>query len=288
MIQQVANKYRLAKVSLKADDAKEHTKIGKTLLNVTRSPDVLQLIKEDKLISNCCCRNCYRFIVKVDNAQQHIFLLRSELESKIKTTCVRSIYGQPPHTAAQSVLQPVQFLPTAERYTVPAGRQQKRMPQSPLSKTGVTPPSKRPAPSMRMLQPLAPGLSSGATPPPKRPPPPMRYLLPSLGPKQATLPSHTASMPPRELFRSLSQVSKPSTAQEEITISVFTDLESDPDVKVCSFHYLTPRQNYCMVTIIGFSSQQSTCKQNPTQYHQRNWKCAVVSKGHGGSGVQVC
>ena len=243
IIQQVANKYRLAKVPLKAEDVKEHTKIGQTLLNVTKSPDVLQLIKEDKLISNCCCRNCYRFIVKVDNAQQHIFLLRSELESKIKTTCVRSMYRQPPHTA-QSVLQPVQVLPTVERYTVPVGRQQKRMPQSPLSKTGVTPPSKRPATSIRMLQPLAPGLSSpkaGDTPPPKRPPPPMRYLLPSLRPKQATLPSHMASMPPRELFPGVSQVSKPSTAQEEITISVFTDLESDPDedIKVCSLHYLT-------------------------------------------------
>ena len=38
IIQQVANKYRLAKVPLKAEGVNEHTKIGQTLLNVTKSP----------------------------------------------------------------------------------------------------------------------------------------------------------------------------------------------------------------------------------------------------------
>ena len=51
------------------------TKVGQALLNVTKSLDIIQLIREDKLISSCCCKNCYKFIMKVDNAEQQLHLL---------------------------------------------------------------------------------------------------------------------------------------------------------------------------------------------------------------------
>ena len=97
------NKYRLTKVPMKAADAQEHTKVGHTLLNVTRSTAVLHFITEGKLISNCCCKDCYKFIMKVDKVERQFFLLRSELESKIKNTCIKCR-----HTA-QNVFLPVQI-----------------------------------------------------------------------------------------------------------------------------------------------------------------------------------
>ena len=88
VIVQVRDKYRLIKAPRKPADAIELTKVGEALLNVTKSPDVLQLIKEDKLISSCCYTNCYKFIFKVKKAEQQLYLLRSELESKIKNTYI--------------------------------------------------------------------------------------------------------------------------------------------------------------------------------------------------------
>ena len=186
VILQACDKYRLIKAPKKPTDAREQTKVGEALLKVTKSPDVLQLIKEDKLISNCCCIHCYKFIFKVKKAEQQLYLLRSELESKIKNTCIESSYRQAEYTA-QRVLPPVQKQPILER---PSGGPKKRVMQSPTSKSGITPPSKRsllPVTSVwrHPLQPLSPSRlqqsplsKTGITPPSKRPaPPPMRPVL---------------------------------------------------------------------------------------------------------------
>ena len=55
VILQACDKYRLIKAPKKPTDAREQTKVGEALLKVTKSPDVLQLIKEDKLISFYTC-----------------------------------------------------------------------------------------------------------------------------------------------------------------------------------------------------------------------------------------
>ncbi len=74
VILQVCDKYRLIKAPKKPADAREQTKVGEALLNVTKSPDVLQLIKEDKLISNCCCINCYKFILSQKSRTATLFV----------------------------------------------------------------------------------------------------------------------------------------------------------------------------------------------------------------------
>ena len=226
------NKYRLVKAPTKAADAQDHTKVGQTLLNVTKSAAVLQLIREGKLVSNCCCKDCYKFIMKVDKAEQQLFLLRSELESKIKNTCIR--YRQLP-VQIQSMV----------------GAPRKRVPESPLPKSGITPPSKRPPPpSSSTRRPLQPSTlqqsssSTSGTPPSKPRHPATKRPLQPLAPKPTTLPIVATPQLRRELFPKCSQVPTTSTAQEEIRIPVYTDLESDPDedIKV-SIHSSTAINN---------------------------------------------
>ena len=241
------NKYRLVKAPTKAAGAQDHTKVGQTLLNVTKSTAVLQLIREGKLVSNCCCKGCYKFIMNVDKAEQQLFLLRSELESKIKNTCIRyrhTAQNVPLHVQVQSMV----------------GAPRKRVPQSPLPKTGITPPSKRPPPpSSSTRRPLQPSTlqqsssSTSGTPPSSstrrplqqttlqlafsstsgtslsKPPPLTKRPLQPLAPKPSNPPLVVTPQLRRELFPKRSQVPTTSTAQKEIRIPVYTDLESDPD-----------------------------------------------------------
>ena len=132
------------------------------LLNVTKSTAVPQLIREGKLISSCCCKDCYKFIMKVNRAEQQLFLLSSELESKIKNTCIR--YR---HTSQQAVQ--IQSMVGAPRKRVP----------------GITPPSKRPPPpTSSTRRPLQPSTiqqcspSTSGTPPSTQTKRPLQPLAP--------------------------------------------------------------------------------------------------------------
>ena len=58
-------KYTLIKAPKKPADAREQ-KIGEALLNVTKSPDILQLINKT---NSCCGTNCYKFIFEVEKAE---------------------------------------------------------------------------------------------------------------------------------------------------------------------------------------------------------------------------
>lgn len=193
--------------------------------------------------------------MKVENAEQQYYLLRSELESKIKNTCIRFNYHDVRKHTTPKVLSPVlskQIQPSAK---VPTGHSRKRVQQSPLSKTGVTPPSKCPTTSIKRgpLQPLASSAlqQSGVTPPSKCPPLPIvsvtRRPLQLIVPRETTtalLPPHTAAAVTqplrRELFSTTSDTSTTTSGQlfqEEINIPVYTDLESDPDedIKVSTY-----------------------------------------------------
>lgn len=255
VILQACSKYRLTKVSIKPEETKVYTKVGQVLLNVAKSLNVAQTIAEDKLISSCCCIKCYKFIMKVNNTEQQLFLLRSELESKIKNTCIKTNYKNP-----ESIMKDAQNLSPGPL---------KRLQVSPLSKTGVTPPSKRQALLKSRRSPLQPtslgtsqvsttsktGITSQSQSPTsivKRPvisstlkqlspvitPPSKRQRRATkshvLAPKQT---SRTEPVTRRELFPMASLESAAPAAlpfQEEINIPVYTDLESDPndDIKV--------------------------------------------------------
>ena len=259
VILQACSKYRLRKVSIKPVETKDYTKVGQVLLNIAKNLSIAQIIAEDKLISSFCCIKCYKFIIKVNNTEQQLFLLRSELESKIKNTCIRSNYKTP------------EFIANDAHNLTPGplkrARARAQLQVSPSSKSGGMPPSKRQAflkSRISPLQPTSPGtlqvsatseigitsqsqsptsiykhpvipstlkqISPRITPPSKRPRPATKSH--ALAPKQIP---RTEPVTRRELFPMPSHESAAPTAlpfQEEIHIPTYTDLNSDPNVDI--------------------------------------------------------
>ena len=190
--------------------------------------------------------------MKVENAEHQLYLLRSELEAKIKNTCVKSSYDDISRQPPLSALKQVQ--PSAEKFRVATVGPHKRVQQSPFAKTGVTPPLKRLHPaitSIVMTSPLQslsqspstvqqsrPTSDTSVTPPHKCPPPSttsiMRCPLQLLAPKLTTAVPHAPGTQPirRELFPKhsiMSTTTRDQLVQEEIKIPVYGDIERDPD-----------------------------------------------------------